>query len=49
MRPAQAYAKASEAIQNHPDFPVDYAELLALRAGNRMERRASRRNWFDRP
>lgn len=34
---AQAYAKASEAIQNHPDFLVDYAELLALRAGNRME------------
>ena len=35
----QAYGKASEAISNHPDLLVDYAELLALRAGNRMEGR----------
>ena len=35
----QAYGKASAAISNHPDLLVDYAELLALRADNRMEGR----------
>lgn len=35
----QAYGKASAAISNHPDLLVDYAELLALRAGNRMDGR----------
>lgn len=35
----QAYGKAGEAISKHPDLLIDYAELLALRAGNRMEGR----------
>lgn len=34
-----AYSKAGEAIRNHPDLLVDYAELLALRASNRMDGR----------
>ncbi|MDY0107001.1 MAG: c-type cytochrome biogenesis protein CcmI [Giesbergeria sp.] len=35
----QAYAKAGDAISNHPDLLVDYAELLAVRALNRLEGR----------
>lgn len=35
----QAYNKATDAISNHPDLLVDFAELLALRAQNRMDGR----------
>lgn len=35
----QAYDKAADAISSHPDLLVDFAELLALRAHNRMEGR----------
>lgn len=35
----QAYEKATDAIQDHPDLLVDFSELLALRAYNRMEGR----------
>ena len=35
----QAYDKATDAISNHPDLLVDFSELLALRANNRMEGR----------
>lgn len=35
----QAYAKAGVALDSNPDLLVDYAELLALRAQNRMEGR----------
>ncbi|WP_298213160.1 c-type cytochrome biogenesis protein CcmI [Acidovorax sp.] len=35
----QAYDKATDAINNHPDLLVDFAELLALRSHNRMEGR----------
>lgn len=35
----QAYDKATDAISNHPDLLVDFAELLALRSHNRMEGR----------
>lgn len=35
----QAYDKATDAINNHPDLLIDFSELLALRANNRMEGR----------
>ncbi|WP_119964864.1 c-type cytochrome biogenesis protein CcmI [Simplicispira lacusdiani] len=35
----QAYAKAGAALDGNPDLLVDYAELLAVRAQNRMEGR----------
>lgn len=35
----QAYAKAGAALDSNPDLLVDYAELLAVRANNRMEGR----------
>ncbi len=35
----QAYEKATDAIRNHPDLLVDYAELLAVKAQHRMDGR----------
>lgn len=35
----QAYEKATDAVRNHPDLLVDYAELLAMKAQHRMDGR----------
>ena len=35
----QAYEKAGDALNKNPDLLVDFAELLAVRANNRMEGR----------